>query len=391
MNIPRLINLTKTNSYFLFGARGTGKSTLIKQILAEETKESILEIDLLDLELEDEYARDPMRLEAQIVNNPKLRWVFIDEIQKQPKLLDVVHRLIENTSVNFILTGSSARKLKRGGANLLAGRAFVYNLFPFSAFELKDEFELEVALRWGTLPAVYLANSDEDRAERLRAYSLTYIKEEVQQEQLVRNLDPFRSFLEIAAQANGKIINYSAIAKDIGSVDHKTIQSYFQILEDTLLGFFIHPYGKSVRKVQTKSPKFYFFDAGVTRSLSRTLDVGLNPRTYGYGEAFEHFIVGEFCRLNQTLGKDFRLSYLRTKDDVEVDLIMSRGKQTVLVEIKSSSEIDETKVARFSRIAKDIPGSTAYWLSQDPLYREISGVHCCPWQQGLADIFGIDT
>ena len=386
--IKRIIRTTNSNSYFLFGARGTGKSTLIRTFLSDIPKNLVLTEDLLQLEVEDRYRRQPDRLEALIKGRPELDWVFIDEIQKLPRLLDVIHRCIETYGTKFILTGSSARKLKRGGANLLAGRAFVYHLFPFSTFELGDGFDLQRALQWGSLPTVYLAENDEDRFQHLRAYALTYLKEEIQVEQLVRNLDPFRFFLEIAAQTNGKILNNSAIAKQVG-VDHKTVQSYFQILEDTLLGFLLPSFHQSVRKSQLKSPKFYFFDTGVKRALERTLDVTLNPRTSAYGEAFEHWVILEAHRLNETLQRDYRLSFFLSKDNVEIDLILSKPGETILIEIKSAKNLDHDKVKRFSRLATDFSPTQSYWLSQDDMAQEIEGVRCIDWKSGLKEIFSL--
>jgi len=386
--IKRIITTTNSNSYFLFGARGTGKSTLIRKLLSDIPENLVLIEDLLQLEAEDRYRRQPDRLEAIIKGKPGLEWVFIDEIQKLPRLLDVIHRCIETYGTKFILTGSSARKLKRGGANLLAGRAFVYHLFPFSTFELEDAFDLQRVLQWGSLPTVYLAENDEDRFQHLRAYALTYLKEEIQVEQLVRNLDPFRFFLEIAAQTNGKVLNNSAIAKQVG-VDHKTVQSYFQILEDTLLGFVLPSFHQSARKSQLKSPKFYFFDTGVKRALERTLDVTLNPRTSAYGEAFEHWVILEAHRLNETLQRDYRLSFFLSKDNVEIDLILSKPGETILIEIKSAKNLDHDKVRRFSRLATDFSPTQSYWLSQDDTAQEIEGVRCLDWKSGLKEIFSL--
>lgn len=258
----RLVKLIHKHSFFLFGPRGTGKSTLLKERFPLE---STLWLDLLDSKIEEELASDPSRLYTIVKGQPEaITHIVIDEIQKIPKLLDEVHRLIEEKLGKvFILTGSSARKLKRGAANLLAGRAFVYHLFPLSYLELKDSFNLETALHWGSLPKIFLLESSEEREAYLRAYTTTYLKEEIVDEQLIRKLPPFRRFLEVAAQCNGKIVNYANIAKDVG-VDEKTIKEYFSILEDTMIGFFLEPFHSSFRKRLVEKPKFYFFDTGVT-------------------------------------------------------------------------------------------------------------------------------
>ena len=303
-----------------------------------------------------------------------------------PKLLDVVHSKIEARGTRFALTGSSARKLKRGSVNLLAGRAFVYHLFPFTTGELGELFDLESALEFGTLPGLLELETPEEKAEFLRSYALTYLKEEVWGEHLVRNLDPFRAFVEVAAQCNGELINFSRIARDVG-VDTKTAQSYFQILEDTLLGYTLEPYHRSVRKRQSQAPKFYLFDCGVCRALSRTLNVQLNEGTYAFGRAFEHFVVTEALRRSDYLKNDFRFSYLRTKDGAEVDLVIERpGQSTLLVEIKSADSIDPTDLRNLKALRRDIHGSDAICLCREPMPRVVADVRILPWQQGLDEL-----
>ncbi|MBI3541302.1 MAG: ATP-binding protein [Deltaproteobacteria bacterium] len=388
--IKRLINPSKSNSFFLFGARGTGKSTYIKnQFLKGVPSEEIILIDLLLPETEDLYARNPQRLVAEVKAHQEkkpLQWIFIDEVQKVPRLLDVVHHLIEEKKIKFILTGSSARKLKRGSANLLAGRAFVYPLHPFHSFELKEKFDLHQALQWGTLPKVIELEDETDKAAFLKTYALTYLKEEIQVEQLVRRLDPFRAFLEVAAQCNGKILNFNSMAREVGSIDHKTILSYFQILEDTHLGFLLPGYHRSIRKSQSTHPKFYFFDTGVKRALEKMLDVNLKPKTYAFGDAFEHFVVLEIYRLNGIVTKDFHLSYFNDRG-TEIDLVLSKPRQEILVEIKSNDVVDPMKVERFARIAQNFPHARAYWLSLDKTPQKIGQIDCLHWQEGLERIF----
>jgi len=234
--IRRLLIPLKSNSFFLFGARGTGKSTLINTLFQDDP---LLEINLLDptvfeqatLALNDMTARIESAIESG-------KWVFIDEIQKAPKLLDVAQYMMDKKKAKFILTGSSARKLKRGGANLLAGRAYSYNLHPLTSFELGELFDLDQYLSFGGLPRVWNIKTPEERVLYLRSYVTTYLKEEIAEEQIVRKLEPFARFLPIAAQSSGKIINYNNISKDVG-VSDQTVKTYFQILEDTLLGFFL--------------------------------------------------------------------------------------------------------------------------------------------------------
>ena len=230
----RLCKLIKNHSFFLFGPRGSGKTTLLHHEFPEETT---VFYDLLDADVLDVFRDKPTQLGAIVAALPEtVTHVVIDEIQKAPRLLDEVHRLIESEERHFVMIGSSARKLKRGGANLLAGRAFVYNLFPLSWLELGDAFDLDLALHWGTQPKLFTLETVELKKLYLRAYTRTYLSEEIWGEQAVRDLPPFRRFLDVAAQCNGKIVNFAMVARDVG-VDEKTVRNYFSILEDTLMGF----------------------------------------------------------------------------------------------------------------------------------------------------------
>lgn len=386
--VKRSLKPLISDSFFIFGARGTGKSTFIlEQFLA---KQSCLKIDLLDSDLEEKYAADPKLLErelAAIAKRPE--WVFIDEIQKIPKLLDHVHRLIESKKQKFILTGSSSRKLKRTGANLLAGRAFVNHLFPLTHAELKDSWNLQRALESGTLPKAYFSESEEQRRAFLKSYVQTYIKEEIRVEQLVRDLDPFRGFLEVAAQMNGKVLNYSKIAKEVGASD-KTIHTYFEILQDTYIGFYLPAFHRSVRKSQAEHPKFYLFDLGVKRQLDRTIESKLVPSTVAYGEAFEHLVILDLIRLAHYQNKDWTFSFFRTKEGNEIDLIISPNRrEEILVEIKSSSRVDESEIRFLSRLSEDFRCKAIYYLSQDPTPQRIGNVRCVPWESGIREILAL--
>jgi len=384
--VNRLARLSRSNSFFILGPRGVGKSTLIRSCYNLQ-KESVLYIDLLNPNIEDQYRLNPNVLKEQVSAHSRLRWVVIDEVQKLPRLLDVVHELIENTSLKFILSGSSARKLKRGGSNLLAGRAFMFYLYPFTSIELKERFNLKKSLQWGMLPQIFRFKSNQDRKEYLKSYTLTYLREEIQMEQIVRKLTPFRKFLEIVAQMNGKIINFSKIGSDIG-VDTTTVQNYYSILEDTLIGFHLHAYHTSIRKSQRLSPKFYLFDTGVCRALKRTLDLPLLPQTYDFGEAFEHFIILEFIKLSEYYRKDWKFFYLRTKDGVEIDLIVERpGQKTICMEIKSSDRVTQYDVKALNNLGQSIPNSILYCLSRDVQKKKIQSTYCLEWQEGLKKIF----
>jgi uncharacterized protein len=224
--LERIAKFSKTNSFFLFGARGTGKTHLLKEKYNNETN---WYIDLLNPDLARKYLLSPNALINELDGRKtQPEWIIIDEVQKVPSLLDLVHQLIESRNQKFILSGSSARKLKRGGANLLAGRAFVYHLFPLTTREIGEQYAVIDALRWGTLPKILHLEEQEDKIEYLRAYANTYVREEILQEQIIRNLVPFQRFLQVAAQMENKIINFANIARDTGT-SIPTIQSYYQI------------------------------------------------------------------------------------------------------------------------------------------------------------------
>lgn len=355
-----------------------------------------IHIDLLDSDQEELYARDPKLLERKLdertASTGQPEWVFIDEVQKVPKLLDHVHRLIEKKKQKFILSGSSARKLKRGSANMLAGRAFLNRIHPLTRAEFGEHWQqegaLDKALQWGTLPKTWLSASDDIRMAYLKSYVQTYLKEEIRMEQLVRDLDPFRDFLEVSAQMNGKIINYSKIAKEVG-VSDKTVQGYYQILQDTHLGVYLSSFHRSIRKSQAEHPKFYWFDPGVKRYLDKTIDVKLVPSTSAYGEAFEHWVILEIMRLADYYEKNWSFSFFRTKEGNEIDLVISLSRQKeILVEIKSSTRVDMTELSYLAKLSKEFNASgSVYLLSMDPEPQQADGVRCLPWDQGIKEIY----
>jgi uncharacterized protein len=350
--IGRSLSPLSNRSFFLFGPRGAGKSTFINQFFL---KKSPLTFDLRDPLLLDDLKRDPSRFKSEtegalLQNRP----IIVDEIQKNTQLLDYIHQFLEKQNAVFALSGSSARRLKQLNVNFLAGRANVYDVFPLSTLELEDKFDLPKALMRGGLPESYLAQSDEASQEFLRSYALTYLEKEIQFEQWVRNLDPFRRFLSIASQMNGKILNYSAIAREVG-VDDMSVRSYFEILADSLMGFFLPALHYSVRKQQVKSPKFYLIDTGIKRSLDRTLTVPLLPQTSAYGEAFEHWVILELYKNASYNRLDWQFSFIRTKEDVEIDLVIQRpAKPLLLIEIKSKSKVLKSDAHTLETLGNDL-------------------------------------
>jgi uncharacterized protein len=382
-SFPREIKIPTSQSFFLFGGRGTGKSTLLRNGLERHRTHWI---DLLEMDQEAKYARsyEQLRIELLALGN-EITTVVIDEVQRLPKLLNEVHRLIENDKVpfRFALTGSSARKLKAGGANLLAGRAVLRSLFPLTSVELGADFDLQKYLRFGGLPEVWQLREENEIKDYLRTYSQIYLKEEVWQEQLIRELEPFRRFLEVAAQSNGKILNYSNIARDTG-VDPKTIPNWYSVLEDTLVGFHLDSFDLSLRKQMRKAPKFYLFDVGVARSLGHQLNFSPGPGTSHYGEVFEQFVLNQIYSLNIYKQLDYRLSYLQTKGGLEIDLVLWRpGRSHAFVEIKSSTLVDERNCKALMVLSKEFPEADFYVLSQDPVTKKIGNCTCLHFAEFL--------
>lgn len=383
--IHRVPKLSKSNSFFLFGARGVGKSSLIEEHF--KGHKSLLKVDLLKSEWEDELIKNPDYL-IQFIEQAKapLEWIIIDEVQKIPKLLDIVHHLIEAKKIKFAMTGSSARKLKRGSANLLAGRAFSFELFPLTHLEDSENFELHRNLSYGGLPGLTAFANDNDRLQYLKSYISTYLKEEIQAEQIVRNLKPFRLFLDVAAQMNAKILNFSKIADDVGA-DTKSVQNYFEILKDTHVGILLNAHDYSLRKRQKKNPKFYYFDTGVTRSLNRRLNTPLIKGTFEYGNLFEQFIILEMHRLNSYFSLDFQFSYLQTNNGLEVDVIIERpGLPTAFVEIKSTESISDSDLVSLRSIKKDFPKHQYFCLSNDANEVSADAIEILPWEKGLREL-----
>lgn len=389
----RSLNILKDNSFFLFGARGTGKSYLLKEHFEQK---SILWIDLLNSAEFIRYSRNPGLLfeecqRAFRASREDRNWVVVDEVQRVPQLLNEVHRIIESKQsmldIRFALTGSSARKLKRGGANLLAGRALVNHLFPLTVQELGDDFSLESVLNWGSLPLIVQQKNDLVKAEILDAYYGVYLREEIREEQVIRNIDPFTRFLEVAAQSSGQIVNYSSIGRDC-QVDSKAVARYYQILDDTLIGFFLPPYHDSVRKQQVSSAKFYFFDLGVQRAIRGALDIPITRQSYGYGNAFEQFFILEVFRLNSYYRKRYKFYFLKTKDGVEVDLIVVKPtRETILIEIKSAEVAHDNHTRHLTRLLSDFQSCSGWVVSQDEKEWSYKNVQFLHWRSALARLF----
>ncbi len=387
--INRLIRLPKAHSFFLFGPRQTGKSTLLE---SEYSAEHALFYDLLKSE---EYLRlsaNPSLFREEVLSrDKKYTHVVIDEVQRVPALLNEVHHILEHAKPPyFVMSGSSARKLKKSHANLLAGRAWSYYLHPLTRTELGSRFSLDRALSLGTLPSVYLSSNDQDAQRTLKAYVETYLKEEIEQEAMLRNLGAFIRFLTLAGDENGNVINYSNIARETG-VSYQTVKEYFKILEDTLVGFMLEPYSRSTRKRLLKHPKFYFFDTGVQRALTKKMLSPLERKTSDYGKVFEHFFIAEARRLASYREMDYRFSFYESSNHAEVDLIIETPQNRVFaVEIKSSENPDIANLKGLKSFQEVCPKATLYCACLSSRKRTLNNIHILPWQEvfqglGLAD------
>ncbi len=377
--VERVISLPKRESFFLFGPRQTGKSTLIE---SRYTK-ALWRIDLLLTDLYLTYSKDPALFRRQAlekIRSEGIRTIFIDEIQRVPLLLNEVQALMKESTCQFILTGSSARRLKRGGANLLAGRAVERHLFSLLVEELKGQFQLEEVLRFGSLPAL-LGKDRNQKIDFLTTYVHTYLKEEVQAEGIVRNLGGFSRFLDMAAFQCGELLSFSSIAREV-ELPIRTVQSYYDILEDTLVGFRFFPWRRSVRKRLAAHPKFFFFDLGVTNAMNRRLTGPLDPLTRG--KLFEQFVILETSRLLQYRRSEASLYFWRTNHGAEVDLLIERhGKLVAAFEIKSTPRVAGAHLTGIRAFQEEHPKVPCAVISTASHAYSLGDVKVLPWQSYL--------
>ncbi|MBQ3961197.1 MAG: ATP-binding protein [Muribaculaceae bacterium] len=351
------------SSIFLFGARQTGKSTLLRQQFGSDS----IYIDLLDSELRGRYSRRPVLLYESLKNKEAGTVVIIDEIPEVPQLLNEVHRLISEKGLIFILCGSSARKLKRKGHNTLGGRALPVYLYPLVSAEIPD-FNIDRAVQYGTLPPHYLAHTP---SLHLSAYIDVYLKEEIKEEALVRNLSSFQRFLEVAAMTSGEMVNYNNIAQDCG-VSATTVSSYFDILEDTLIGYRIPAYTKVVKRRIVQAPRFYYFDVGITNHLLHRKE--LVRGTVDYGHAFEHLVMQELVAWLHYTHSEEKLSYWRTYTGIEVDAII--GDARLAIEIKSVEEVLPRHLKGLKAFGEEYPSSRRMIVSLDRINRKEGDIEC---------------
>lgn len=358
------LNLPKNQSAFLWGPRKAGKSYWIKRHLPDAPL-----IDFLKTDVFADYVSRPALLRERFQNHKGL--VVIDEVQKIPAILDEVHWLIENTRCSFLLTGSSARKLKRGNANLLAGRAWRKTMAPLSCKEV-DEFDLEKIMISGLLPPHYLSQHP---LEDLHAYVSDYLKEEIAAEALTQNIPTFNEFLRVAAITSSELINYVNVARETG-VSHKAVRTYFDILEDTYLGFRVSPWKKSKNRRMIQTEKFYLFDVGVANYLAkRAPKIG----SAEFGKSFEHYILMEIKAHQAYKKPDLPIYFWRTSTGTEVDFIL--GEFDLALEIKGSNRVHEGDVRSLAALIDDAPVKKAVIVSLEKQPRLLQkNIEVLPWR-----------
>ncbi len=365
-----------SQSFFLFGARGTGKSTWIKQ----HTRYTQF-IDLLSPDSYREYIAKPERLKEIVQTSQQHQLIIIDEIQKVPELLDVVHQLIEeNKKLQFILTGSSSRKLKRSGVDLMAGRAVVKNMYPFMASELGDHFDLKDAMTWGLVPLIW---NSQDRDETQQAYMTLYLKEEVQQEGIVRDIGGFSRFLESASFSHGSVLNIAEVSREC-QINRKTVEGYFDVLEDLLLSFRLQVFTKRAKRILSSHPKFYFFDAGVFRSL-RPKGIIDSPNEID-GLTLEGLVAQHLRAWIAYSGNDHQIYFWRTKSGNEVDFIIYGSKYFYAIEVKNSQRIHPKDLNGLTAFVADYPEAAPCLLYRGTEKIIHKNILCIPVEEFLQQL-----
>lgn len=353
-------------SLFLWGARQTGKSTLLRMLYPDS-----LWFDLLLSDVFERLQRNPALLREIILANPPAGPVIIDEVQLIPRLLNEVHWMMANKGIRFILSGSSPRKIIRSGANLLGGRALRYELYPLISHEIPD-FDLVRALNHGLLPRHYLSGRPE---QLISAYIGSYLQDEILAEARIRNIAAFSRFLDVAAFSNGEIVNYTNIAADCG-VSAPTIREYFQILEDTLIGRFLPSFQKKPKRRVILSPKFFYFDVGVANYLLKRRAIAYGSEAFG--KAFEHFMYHEIHAHSSYSGIHYPVSYWRTASQIEVDFIL--GDHEAAVEVKATDQAQAHHMRGLLHFAEEYTVGKLILVSNDPLPRRSGNISVLPWR-----------
>lgn len=370
--LQRFLNLG-SESCFFWGPRQSGKSTLLKTLFPKSP--------YYDLLLSDEFERlnrQPSLLREELLASRPNSPVIIDEVQKIPSLLDEIQWLMVNEKIQFVLCGSSARKLKRGGGNLLGGRALRYELFPLVSQEIPD-FNLLRGLNHGFLPRHYQS----DQPELLgRSYIGDYLKEEIAAEALTRNVPAFAKFLEAASFSNGEVVNFINIARECG-ISAPTVKEYFQILEDTLLARFVPVFQKKPKRRVIQAPKFYLFDVGIANTLLKRGTISAGSEIFG--RAFEHFILQEIISHSHYSGLSYPISYWRTASGFEVDFIL--GNREVALEVKAVGQVHVQHLRSMNAFQEEYRPKKAIIVSLDTKPRKVGTITIIPWKIFLNDLW----
>jgi len=371
----RILKLEETteDSLFLWGARQTGKSTLLK-ILFPNARQ----YDLLNSEEFERFFRNPELLREELKDADPNNLVIIDEVQKIPRLLDEVHWLISNRNIRFVLCGSSARKLVRCGANLLGGRALRTVMYPLVSAEIPD-FDLYKAIQNGMLPRHYMAQNPR---RRLQAYIGDYLNEEIRAEALSRNLLSFTRFMEIAAQCSGEMIVYKNIAQDCG-VSANTVKEYFQILEQTMVGYLIPGFTATAKRRAIAAPKFYYFDVGIVNYLLKRNNMAQGTEVFGH--AFEHLMMQEIIAYLGYNYLDEKPAYWRTSGGYEVDCIIGNGR--VAIEFKSCDEVKSRHTKGLKAFQEEYPQARLIVVSMDKYKRVMNDIEIFPAVEFLPELW----
>jgi len=369
----RLLNITGQSSIFLFGPRGTGKTSWVKSSYPDA-----IYFDLLEASTYKNFLANPGRLE-DLIPDSYSGFVILDEVQRVPQLLNEVHRLIEGKKIMFILTGSSPRKLRRGGHNLLAGRALLNHMYPLTAPEMGSDFNLKQALQFGMLPQ---AQGVEGK-KYLSSYVQVYLDQEVQQEGLVRRLDDFARFLEVASLSQGQILNIVNVARE-AMVSRATAIGYFRILQELLIGYFLPPFTKRAKRRLVTHPKFYYFDTGVYQTI-RPMGPYDTQREVG-GVVLETLVFQQIKALNDLFSWNYQLYYFRTATGVEVDFVLYGERGIVGIEVKLSDHVNETMIKNLKNFGKDYPEAKLYLVYTGKQKMYFGSVTAVPVEEFLLEM-----
>ena len=374
----RILNLDNeyNDSVFVWGARQVGKTTLLEDLFPRCRR-----YDLLKAKDYNRLLRRPELLSEELDGLGPKDTVIIDEVQKIPQLLDEVHSLIQHRGIRFVLSSSSPRKLKRQGANLLGGRASREVLYPFVSAEVPD-FDVVRAVNNGMIPRHYMVENPWDR---FRAYINVYLNEEIREEAISRNLQVFSRFLEVAAQSDGEMLVYKDVAQDCG-IDYRTVKSYFEILQDTLIGYLVPGFSATKKRSAIQAPKFYFYDVGIVNFLLGRRN--MKPGNEMFGHSFEHFIIQELVAWLGYHHSDEKLAYWRTASGYEVDAIVGDGR--VAIEVKSTEEVKSRHLHGLKAFSEDYPECRLIAVSFDRYRRKMNGVEVIPVNEFLSDLWSGD-